>query len=180
MKVVFFSDAHGVANAVARLFGHADRLRADMLVFLGDALYHGPRNGVPANYDPAGTVELLNSRRGQLLAVRGNCDAEVDQLMLSYPMMAEYSELLLENVRFFLTHGHKWNEQSLPPLGAGAVFVYGHTHVPVDRMHEEGVRLFNPGSISLPKMGYPPSFGFYDGTSLEVLRLSDGEPLAFA
>ena len=163
MKIVFFSDIHGVPSTVEKLLDHADRLKADQLVILGDILYHGPRNGVPGFYDPPKVADLLNARREQILAVRGNCDAEVDQMMLKFPIMADYAELAIDKHRFFLTHGHLWNAENLPAIPGGTILVHGHTHIPEDRMLECGIRVFNPGSISLPKQQTPQSFGFFDG-----------------
>ena len=174
MKILFFSDVHGVPDALEKLLRHAERLKPDRLVLLGDALYHGPRNGVPADYDTARTAELLNSVRGRLLAVRGNCDAEVDQMMLEFPIMADCAELWTETDRFFLTHGHLWNEDRLPPLAPGTTLVHGHTHLPVLKTLPGGVTVFNPGSISLPKGGFPPSFGWYDAGGLSLRRLDGG------
>lgn len=171
MKIIFFSDIHGVPSTVEKLLAHADRLQAEQLVLLGDVLYHGPRNGVPGFYDPAKVAELLNARREQILAVRGNCDAEVDQMMLNFPIMADYAELAVENHRFFLTHGHLWNAENLPALPAGTTLVHGHTHIPEDRVLECGIRIFNPGSISLPKQQTPQSFGFFDGETLTHHKL---------
>ena len=167
MNVIFFSDIHGVPSTVEKLLAHADRLHADQLVLLGDILYHGPRNGVPGFYDPPKVAELLNSRRDQILAVRGNCDAEVDQMMLQFPIMSDYAELAVDNHRFFLTHGHLWNAGNLPTRPAGTILVHGHTHIPEDRVIEDcGIRIFNPGSISLPKQQTPRSFGFFNGNEL--------------
>ena len=171
MKIIFFSDIHGVPSTVEKLLAHADRLQAEQLVLLGDVLYHGPRNGVPGFYDPAKVAKLLNARREQILAVRGNCDAEVDQMMLNFPIMADYAELAVENHRFFLTHGHLWNAENLPALPAGTTLVHGHTHIPEDRVLECGIRIFNPGSISLPKQQTPQSFGFFDGETLTHQKL---------
>lgn len=177
MKLLFFSDIHGVYGALAKLFEQADRLRADQLIFLGDALYHGPRNGVPDKYDAAQTADLLNTRKDRILAVRGNCDSEVDQMMLDFPVMADFSEVLTDPHRFFLTHGHIWNENHLPPIPPGTILAHGHTHVPVNKTLDNGIRIFNPGSISLPKMNFPPTFGFYDGESLAIYNLADGKRL---
>lgn len=175
MKLLFFSDVHGVPQALEKLLAHADMLQPDKLVLLGDALYHGPRNGVPADYDTKHTADLLNQNSHRILAVRGNCDAEVDQMMLHFPIMAEYSEILTENARFFLTHGHHWNEDCLPPLPPGAILVHGHTHLPVLKKLENGITIFNPGSISLPKGGNPPTFGWFDGQELSLRLLENGE-----
>ena len=171
MKIIFFSDIHGVPSTVEKVLAHADRLGAEQLVILGDILYHGPRNGVPGFYDPPKVAELLNARREQILAVRGNCDAEVDQMLLHFPIMSDYAELAIDNHRFFLTHGHLWNAENLPAIPAGTTLVHGHTHIPEDRMLECGIRIFNPGSISLPKQQTPHSFGFFDGETLTHQKL---------
>ena len=174
MKIIFFSDIHGMAVSLTKLLTHADKLHADHLVILGDILYHGPRNGVHDNYDPVRVVELLNARKNSILAVRGNCDAEVDQMLLEFPIMADFSELLCNEQRFFLTHGHLWNENNQPDLPEGTILAHGHTHIPELKTCESGVKIFNPGSISLPKNNFPPSFGFYDGINISIRKLDDG------
>ena len=172
MRIVFFSDIHGVPSTLEQLLKRADDLQADQLVLLGDVLYHGPRNGVPGFYDPPQVAKMLNARKNQILAVRGNCDAEVDQMLLEFPIMAEYAELAADNHRFFLTHGHLWNENKLPPVPEGTVLVHGHTHIPEYRLiGDTGIVLFNPGSISLPKQQTPRSFGFFDGKELTLRAL---------
>ena len=175
MKLLFFSDVHGVPQALEKLLAHADTMQPDQLVLLGDALYHGPRNGVPAIYDPKQVADLLNQNSHRILAVRGNCDAEVDQMMLNFPIMADYSEILTGTARFFLTHGHHWNADHLPPLPPGSILVHGHTHLPVLQKVEDDITIFNPGSISLPKGGNPPTFGWFDGKELSLRLLETGE-----
>ena len=174
MRVVFFSDIHGVPETVERLFAHADRLNAGRIVLLGDVLCHGPRNGVPERYDSPHVAELLNARKADILAVRGNCDAEADQQMLEFPIMADHAELVADGRRFFLTHGHYWNRFNPPPVPDGTVLAHGHTHIP-EIAAVDGITIFNPGSVTLPKGGFPRSFGFFDGERLSVLRLDDGE-----
>ena len=166
MKIVFMSDIHGVPSALEAALAKADSLGCDRIVLLGDLLYHGPRNGVPDFYDPVRVAGLLNARKDRILAVRGNCDAEVDQLMLEFPMMSDYAVLDAGSERFFLTHGHLWNERNLPPLGTGSVLVHGHTHIPELKKLECGISLFNPGSVSLPKGGSARSIGYFDGSAL--------------
>ena len=174
MRVVFFSDVHGVPETVERLFAHADRLEADRLVLLGDVLCHGPGNGAPECYDSPRVAELLNSRKADIFAVRGNCDSEVDQQMLEFPIMADHAELVASSRRFFLTHGHRWNRFDPPPVPDGTVLVHGHTHIP-EIAAADGITIFNPGSVTLPRGGFPRSFGFFDGEKLSVRRLDDGE-----
>lgn len=171
MKIIFMSDIHGVPSALEAALARADAIGYDRLVLLGDLLYHGPRNGVPDFYDPVKVAAILNSRKDRILAVRGNCDAEVDQMMFEFPMMSDYAVLDADGERFFLTHGHRWNENSLPPLGMGSVLAHGHTHVPELKKLECGISIFNPGSVSLPKGGSRRSIGYFDGASLKHLEI---------
>lgn len=171
MKIGFFSDVHGVADSLKKYFAKADALGVKMHILLGDVLYHGPRNGLPVKYDPVEVARLLNERAGSILAVRGNCDAEVDQMMLDFPMMSDYSLFADGEKRFFLTHGHLYSPSSPPPLEEGMVFASGHTHIPLLEKNRGNATFFNPGSISLPKGGHAPSFGFFDGRELSIQPL---------
>ena len=175
MKILFFSDIHGVPATLQKTLEHAQKLQPDKLVLLGDALYHGPRNGVPGQYDPVKVAEILNHERQRIVAVRGNCDSEVDQMMLQFPIMADFAEIITPRVRFFLTHGHLWNEKHLPPVPDNTILAHGHTHVPTIKRLECGISIFNPGSISLPKNGHPATFGWFDGEKLSVRTLDNGE-----
>ena len=166
MKIAFMSDIHGVPSKLAAALASADALGFDRLVLLGDLLYHGPRNGVPSFYDPEKVAAMLNARKDRIIAVRGNCDAEVDQMMFEFPMMSDYAVLDAGTEAFFLTHGHLWNEWSLPPIGMGTVLVHGHTHVPEQKKLTCGLTIFNPGSVSLPKGGSSCGFGYFDGATL--------------
>ena len=171
MKIAFMSDIHGVPSALSAALSAADSLGFDRLVLLGDLLYHGPRNGVPDFYDPAKVAEMLNARNDAIVAVRGNCDAEVDQMMFAFPMMCDYALLDAGSEIFFLTHGHLWNESRLPPAGCGTVLAHGHTHVPELKRLGCGMTVFNPGSVSLPKGGSTRSFGYFDGESLHHVSI---------
>jgi len=166
MRILFLSDIHGVPSALEAAFESASTLGYDKIVLLGDLLYHGPRNGVPDFYDPVRVARMLNLRKDKIVAVRGNCDAEVDQMMFEFPMMGDYEILDAGRERFFLTHGHLWNEGKLPPVGMGTVLAHGHTHVPELKKLACGLTVFNPGSVSLPKGGASRSFGYFDGEAL--------------
>ena len=131
------------------------------ILFLSDI------HGVPNFYDPVRVTDILNGLKDRIVAVRGNCDAEVDQMMFQFPMMADYAVLDAGSETFFLTHGHLFNENRLPPIGIGTVLAHGHTHVPELKKIDCGLTIFNPGSISLPKGGSSQSFGFFDGTELK-------------
>ena len=166
MKILFLSDIHGVPSTLEQALATAAPLGYDRIVLLGDLLYHGPRNGVPSFYDPEKVASILNGLKDKIIAVRGNCDAEVDQLMFEFPMMSDYSILDAGSETFFLTHGHLWNERILPPIGIGTVLAHGHTHISELKKLECGLTIFNPGSVSLPRGGSARSFGYFDGNTL--------------
>ena len=167
MKIAFISDIHGVPSTLSAALKVIDTLGYDKLVLLGDLLYHGPRNGVPHFYDPVRVAAILNERKENIIAVRGNCDAEVDQMMVEFPIMEDYKVLEADGVRLFLTHGHRFNERNLPPIGMADVLVHGHTHIPELKNLTSDFRIFNPGSVSLPKDGSSRSFGYSDGTDFK-------------
>ncbi|ACR69875.1 phosphodiesterase [Edwardsiella ictaluri] len=177
MKLMFISDIHGSLSATERaleIFAHSG---CRWLILLGDVLNHGPRNPLPDRYDPPGVAALLNGYAERIIAVRGNCDSEVDQMLLMFPMMAPWQQALLPDRRFFLTHGHRYHPQQLPALASDDVLVYGHTHLPL--AGRQGTHIcFNPGSISLPKGGNVPSFGMLAGDRLWVQALYGTEILA--
>ncbi len=163
MKILFLSDIHGVPSTLEAALNKAGVLGYDKIVLLGDLLYHGPRNGVPDFYDPVKVANILNGLKDKIIAVRGNCDAEVDQMMVDFPIMEDYRVLEADGEKFFLTHGHLFNEYKLPPLGMGTVLCHGHTHIAENKLLQCGLRIFNPGSISLPKGGQERQFGYWDG-----------------
>lgn len=150
MKYFVASDIHGSAFYCRRMLEAYDREQADKLVLLGDILYHGPRNNLPEGYEPKEVIELLNERREDILCVRGNCDAQVDQMVLQFPIMADYSILVNGEDVIYATHGHVFNEKSLPPMAEGNILLHGHTHVPKYVVHRKYVYM-NPGSVSIPK-----------------------------
>ena len=132
---------------------------------------------LPEGYDPAQVAEKLNPYASRIIAVRGNCDSEVDQMLLHFPITAPWQQVLLEHHRLFLTHGHLFSPDNLPALAAGDVLVYGHTHIPVAEKRGE-IYHFNPGSVSIPKGGYPASYGMLDGNTLSVIALNDQQVIA--
>lgn len=173
MKLVFVSDIHGRLPNLQQALAAVDREHPDLLVLPGDLLYHGPRNGLFDGYDPAACVPLLNAWADRLVAVRGNCDSEVDQMLLSFPMMGDSAQLVVDGHRFFVTHGHRLFGAELPPLPPGTVVVSGHTHLP--GIHDErGLTFFNPGSVSLPKGGHQPTYGVWTPATGPVLKTLDG------
>ena len=152
------SDLHGDARCTEQLLTRFAESRADRLILLGDLLYHGPRNDLPEGYAPKRVIELLNSVKDSLLCVRGNCDTEVDQMVLNFPILAEYAYLCDGGVRILATHGHTFNLQNLPPLGEGDVLLHGHTHVAGVTKCRDGQLCLNPGSVSIPKAGSAHSY----------------------
>ena len=133
MKYLIASDLHGSGSCTRQLLERCAAEGADMLVLLGDLLYHGPRNNLPGEYDPKIVSALLNEHKEHIIAVRGNCEAEVDQMMLEFPCMADYTYLWLENTPVFVTHGHRYNNHSLPPLATPrTILLHGHTHIPAN------------------------------------------------
>ena len=135
-----------------KLLEAAEAESRDKLILLGDLLYHGPRKELPQGYAPKEVIPMLSAWQEKILAVRGNCEAEVDQMVLPFPCMADYALLDADGITFYLPHGHLWNPDRLPPLPAGSVFLSGHTHVKLD-MTVRGIRCLNPGSVSIPKDG---------------------------
>lgn len=170
MKLLIASDIHGAAGYCRDLLAAWDREGADRLLLLGDLLYHGPRNDLPRDYAPKRVIPLLNALADRIIAVRGNCDAEVDQMVLDFPVMADYATLFDETSReLFLTHGHVFGAgmhnsvDHAPALPEGSALVYGHTHIKVNEASgaHPGLWLFNPGSVSIPKDG-SHSYGIYE------------------
>jgi putative phosphoesterase len=152
MKLVIASDIHGSAFWCRKLLDVCETEQPDHLILLGDILYHGPRNDLPRDYAPKQVIPMLGDWAEKILCVRGNCEAEVDQMVLNFPCLAEYSVLMADDKTFYLTHGHHKNPGDLPKLPEGSVFLYGHTHVKFDQV-VDGVRCLNPGSVSIPKDG---------------------------
>ena len=179
MKFLIASDLHGDLCAARALLHVFERERADRLVLLGDILYHGPRNDLPAGYDPKGVIALLNGMKDRILAVRGNCDTEVDQMVLEFPVLADYAVLALSNGALaYLTHGHRYNEQTPPPLCAGDVLLHGHTHVAGVTTCVGGQPCLNPGSLSIPKESTPPCYILLEGSTFTMRCMSDGSEYA--
>ena len=150
MKYLIASDIHGSAYYCEKVIESFEREKADKLLLLGDILYHGPRNDLPEEYAPKKVISLLNPLKDKILCVRGNCDTEVDQMVLEFPILAEYCLISYNNTMIFVTHGHKFNTTSLPPLSKGDILLHGHTHVPKCEKCGD-IMYLNPGSASIPK-----------------------------
>ena len=152
MKWMIASDIHGSAAYLEKLLEAYKQEKADRMLLLGDLLYHGPRNDLPEGYQPKRVIELLNGMKDDILCVRGNCEAEVDQMVLEFPVLSDYCVLAEGTQAIYATHGHIYNEQKLPPLHSGDILLHGHTHVPKCVVHEtEQYICMNPGSVSISK-----------------------------
>lgn len=152
MKLMIASDIHGSAFYCRKMLEAFEKEQADKLVLLGDILYHGPRNDLPKEYAPKEVIAMLNNIKNKILCVRGNCDTEVDQMVLEFPILADYSIFYIGGKMIYATHGHVYNKKSLPPMQKGDILLHGHTHIPVcEEIDDTGIMYLNPGSISIPK-----------------------------
>lgn len=180
MKYLFASDIHGSAYYCRKLLDAFREEQAERLVLLGDLLYHGPRNDLPREYAPKEVIALLNEHKNKIYAVRGNCEADVDQMVLEFPVMADYCILSVDGRTFYATHGHIYNQDNLPPLQEGDILIHGHTHV-LKAQQMDGYILLNPGSVSIPKEGNPATYAVlensiftikdFDGNTVREMRL---------
>ena len=172
-KIMIASDIHGDAKTTELLLERYRESGAEKLVILGDLLYHGPRNDLPEGYAPKQVIALLNEYKNEILAVRGNCDTEVDQMVLSFPVLADYAYLSFDGLRIFATHGHNYNTEKRPPLAKGDILLHGHTHVPVFESFGDDNVYVNPGSVSIPKENSPKSYILYENRVFSFCRLDD-------
>lgn len=168
MKLVFCSDIHGDITAAKASLDAFRREDAEKLIILGDILYHGPRNDLPKDYAPKDVIALLNENRDIILAVRGNCDTEVDQMVLDFPVLADYGYLYLDGISVIITHGHNLNTKTPPPLRRGELLIHGHTHVLTCEKFGNSNFYLNPGSCALPKNNNPKTYMVYENRSFTV------------
>ena len=173
MKLMIASDLHGSAYYCQKLVEAYQKETPDKLLLLGDLLYHGPRNDLPLEYAPKQVIEALNALAPHLLCVRGNCEAEVDQMVLQFPVMADYAYLSIDGLEILATHGHHYGEQNPPPLRGNALLLCGHTHVPAFKPCD-GYTYVNPGSLSIPKEGSHHSYMILESRTL-TWKTVDGE-----
>ena len=157
MKWMIASDIHGSAAYCEKLLAAFGREQADRLLLLGDLLYHGPRNDLPQGYAPKEVIAQLSGVKDKVFCVRGNCEAEVDQMVLPFPVLADYCLLEQKGRVVFATHGHHYNLENPPLLQPGDVLLHGHTHIPA-KDNSLGFWYLNPGSVSIPKENSPHSY----------------------
>ncbi len=175
MKLFIASDIHGSAHytrLMLDLYGHE---MADRIVLLGDILYHGPRNELPKDYSPKTVAAILNEYSDRIISVRGNCEAEVDSLMLDFPVTPDYGVIFDGSRLLYLSHGHR----DIPKLPAGSAYITGHTHIPHD-FSENGVQFINPGSVSIPKNNTPHSVCIYENGIFSWIDLLTGKPYSIS
>ena len=163
MKFLIASDLHGSARYTRLLTQAFASEQADRMILLGDILYHGPRNDLPEEYAPREVIALLAPLRERILCVRGNCDTEVDQMVLPFPILADYAVMPVGDRLCYMTHGHVWNSGHLPPIAPGDILLHGHTHIPACQTEPTHVYL-NPGSVSIPKEGSHHGYMLLEGT----------------
>lgn len=174
MKFLIASDIHGSAYYCDLLLKAAEKENIDKILLLGDILYHGPRNDLPKDYDPKKVIGLLNPLKDKILCVRGNCDTEVDQMVLEFPILADYCVIPVGDRLLYATHGHKFSPQNPPPLSKGDILLNGHTHVPKCEAVESFVYM-NCGSVSIPKENSPHSFMILQNGEFLWKNLETGE-----
>ena len=177
MKLLICSDIHGDLDSIQKVLDAYKNENADKILILGDLLYHGPRNDLPPTYAPKKVIELLNANRDNILTVKGNCDTEVDQMVLNFPILADYSVFYLDGLTVFATHGHHHNTQTPPPLRRGDILLHGHTHVlKIEEFGEENTYI-NPGSAALPKEGNPRTYMVYENRRF-IIKDFDGSVIS--
>lgn len=174
MKIMIASDIHGSAFYCRAMLETYKREQAQRLLLLGDILYHGPRNDLPRDYAPKEVGAMLNERKTDIMCVRGNCDAEVDQMILEFPIMADYAFVPYGKHIVYAAHGHNVNPHNMPPLKEGDILLNGHTHIPAMEQ-TGGIWYMNPGSVSIPKEDSPHSYLVWDGDTFQWKDLENGQ-----
>ena len=176
MKLLICSDIHGDLDSAKAVIDAYHKLSADKILCLGDILYHGPRNDLPEEYAPKTVIPMLNALKNEIICVRGNCDTEVDQMVLDFPILADYALLSLDGLTVFATHGHKFNTKTPPPLSKGDILLHGHTHIPACIEFGDDNIYLNPGSASMPKENNEKTYMIYEDRCFTLKTLS-GETL---
>jgi len=171
-KLMIASDIHGSAYYCKKMLEAFDREQADRLLLLGDILYHGPRNDLPKEYAPKEVIKMLNERKSRIFCVRGNCDTEVDQMVLEFPILADYAVIPTADRLIYATHGHHFNLNALPPLQPGDILLHGHTHIPAWEPFGDGNLYLNPGSVSIPKAESEHSYMILQGREISWKTLA--------
>lgn len=174
MKLLIASDIHGSAYYCKMMLEAFEKENADRILLLGDILYHGPRNDLPRDYAPKEVIAMLNPLKDRIFCVRGNCDTEVDQMVLGFPVLADYAVIMLGEKLIYATHGHNYSEEKLPPLSDGDILFCGHTHIPKVTEHGNYVYM-NTGSVSIPKENSPHSYVIFENGNFLWKNLENSE-----
>ena len=176
---MFASDIHGSAYYCRKMLERFEKEQPEKLILLGDLLYHGPRNDLPKEYAPKEVIGMLNGIKKELLCVRGNCEAEVDQMVLEFPVLADYMVMFEAGHMFFITHGHLFNKEKVPMLKSGDILIHGHTHI--QAMEDCGDFFYiNPGSVSIPKAGNQHSYMMYEDGTFTIRNLQGEDIMSWS
>ena len=176
MRLFIASDIHGSEYYCKKMIESYEKEKCDKLILLGDLLYHGPRNDLPKEYSPKAVIEMLNAYDGDIMAVRGNCDTEVDQMVLNFPCLSDYALMYIKNHLIYFTHGHIFNEKNMPKLKNGDILLHGHTHIPCCREINSGKNVYlNPGSVSIPKENSHNGYMIIDDNDVPEIQWKDFE-----
>ncbi|RFZ76063.1 phosphodiesterase [Lacrimispora amygdalina] len=168
MKYMIASDIHGSAYYCRKLIDAYKNSGAERLILLGDILYHGPRNDLPKEYAPKEVISMLNSYKDQIYNVRGNCDTEVDQMVLEFPVLSDYALFVIDGLTIYATHGHIYNKEHLLPMKKGDILLHGHTHILTAEISGD-ITILNPGSVSIPKGGNPPTYALLEDRNFRIM-----------
>ncbi|GLB32148.1 phosphoesterase [Lacrimispora amygdalina] len=168
MKYMIASDIHGSAYYCRKLIDAYKNSGAERLILLGDILYHGPRNDLPKEYAPKEVISMLNSYKEQIYNVRGNCDTEVDQMVLEFPVLSDYALFVIDGLTIYATHGHIYNKEHLLPMKKGDILLHGHTHILTAEISGD-ITILNPGSVSIPKGGNPPTYALLEDRNFRIM-----------
>ncbi len=172
MKYLVVSDIHGSLSGAEALKESYLYHQADAILCCGDILYHGPRNDLPEDYAPKKVIEIIKSLTTEIISVRGNCDGEVDEMVLGFPLLSTTNYFYLtKKHKVCMSHGHVYTPVNLPPLKPSSIFLSGHTHIPTAGVNDNGVYLFNPGSISLPKENHPRTYAILEENHFTIYKL---------
>ncbi len=174
MKYLVVSDIHGAYSGAQAILDALNYHNLENILCLGDVLYHGPRNDLPEDYAPKKVIPIMNDLKNNIICVRGNCEAEVDQMVLEFPCMADYNIVPMKNHKVFMSHGHIYSPTNLPTLTENDCFLSGHTHIPT-ACKENGIYLLNPGSISLPKQNHPRTYAILTDDDFTIYTLDHKE-----
>ncbi|MBQ2840572.1 MAG: phosphodiesterase [Oscillospiraceae bacterium] len=179
MKLMIASDIHGSALYCRKLIEAYSAEKADRLLLLGDILYHGPRNNLPGEYEPKEVIAMLNEMKSDIMCVRGNCDTEVDQMVLDFPIMADYAVIPVGKRIIFATHGHNYNTSNVPSVKKGDILLHGHTHIPKCEEFGDGLLYLNPGSVSIPKNNSAHSYIIFENNLFEWKNLDGNTYMSY-